>query len=510
MPVLIMMPPGHLTSRRGHWARQSRQRAGRHGRTGQLRPAQMLLVGTCMAVLLLALPLQSGTDQASSRFVSLLTPFRYNGLCRPGGMPGGSTARASAVVMKNAAVAFVTAPTWAELELDMPAAPEQTPEPKLTLYRDNNGWCPFCERVWLSLREKGISYDEVLINLYDKPQWYKDMVPTSLVPAVKFAGSGNVVWESEEIMKRLDKEFPETRPLFAEPEKVGVATNITSRLMNASMGLAYRSSNMTKDEIAEKRADLVAAVDALDGHLATEGPFLAGGSLSAADAIAVPMLERYAVQMPYSAAELNIRDPDRWPALAKWYHAMEALPSFSDRVSGDTYSWTAVQPVLMRIFGGQNGTLSGAAAARAEAADTAAAALLTEAGAKGGSVVATAPVEARIEAAAKLLANHEAVVADAVLIEPKSQKELKRLAPSKANAVDAALRAVVAALFAGKPAVLPAVDAAGAPVDPADVAEACRFVAARLCVPRDMGAPAAAALRGVLLGLSLTAQGAAV
>lgn len=44
--------------------------------------------------------------------------------------------------------------------------------------------CPFCERVWLALEEKEIPYDCVLIELYNKPTWYKDLVPTTLVPAV--------------------------------------------------------------------------------------------------------------------------------------------------------------------------------------------------------------------------------------------------------------------------------------------------------------------------------------
>jgi glutathione S-transferase len=38
-------------------------------------------------------------------------------------------------------------------------------------FRDTNGWCPFCQRVWLALEEKGLDYDSVLIDLYDKPEW---------------------------------------------------------------------------------------------------------------------------------------------------------------------------------------------------------------------------------------------------------------------------------------------------------------------------------------------------
>ncbi|KAH8045747.1 glutathione transferase [Aureococcus anophagefferens] len=81
--------------------------------------------------------------------------------------------------------------------------------PALTLYRDTNGWCPFCERVWVALEKKGIPYDEVLINLQDKPDWYKEIVPTTLVPAIEFhddawdasaRGSGRLVWESADIL----------------------------------------------------------------------------------------------------------------------------------------------------------------------------------------------------------------------------------------------------------------------------------------------------------------------
>ena len=42
------------------------------------------------------------------------------------------------------------------------------PDPTPCVFRDTNGWCPFCERVTLALEEKGIEYDTMLINLRDK------------------------------------------------------------------------------------------------------------------------------------------------------------------------------------------------------------------------------------------------------------------------------------------------------------------------------------------------------
>eukprot|EP00419_Tripos_fusus_P032066 CAMPEP_0172770282 /NCGR_PEP_ID=MMETSP1074-20121228/188274_1 /TAXON_ID=2916 /ORGANISM="Ceratium fusus, Strain PA161109" /LENGTH=402 /DNA_ID=CAMNT_0013606015 /DNA_START=207 /DNA_END=1418 /DNA_ORIENTATION=- len=396
-------------------------------------------------------------------------------------------------------------PQWSDLEAELTKTSPTEPAPALTLYRDTNGWCPFCERVWLGLHKKGIPYNEVLINLYDKPQWYKDMVPTTLVPAVKFAESGEIVWESEEILRQLDARFPEAPPLYADPERVKAAVALTTDVVNASMGISYRTGNMTEEGIQRQRQVLIAAIDKLDFHLEREGPFLAGKEVTAADCTAVPMLERFQFQMPLFAAAIELRDAERWPALARWYDTMKALPAYQDRVAGDEYSWTAVSPVLMRLFGSQNGTLPKAAEARAHAAEAVAKQVLAVTEARARTAVSS-PRAARLEAAAKLISNRAAVVADVVNTEPKSQKELQRLPPSKEAVVEATLREIASALMSGCPPQPPECDHTGTPCDVADVAAICRFVAARLCAPRDMGAPAADALRRTLFILAHAAE----
>lgn len=52
--------------------------------------------------------------------------------------------------------------------------------------------------MWFALEEKNIPYDTVLINLQDKPEWYKKMVPTQLVPSVRI--NGELVYESYDIL----------------------------------------------------------------------------------------------------------------------------------------------------------------------------------------------------------------------------------------------------------------------------------------------------------------------
>ncbi len=112
--------------------------------------------------------------------------------------------------------------SWNELESILSSKEQPKPPAKLTLYRDTNGWCPFCERVWIALEYKKIEHDTVKISLMNKPQWFKDIVPTALVPAIELhdsawkpdvRGSGRLMWESADILKSLDDLFPDSPPL---------------------------------------------------------------------------------------------------------------------------------------------------------------------------------------------------------------------------------------------------------------------------------------------------------
>ena len=73
----------------------------------------------------------------------------------------------------------------------------------VTLYRDTNAWCPFCERVWLALLEKGIEHETQFIDLRSKPDWYKDIVPTGQTPSAVI--DGQVVYESLDILLAIEE-----------------------------------------------------------------------------------------------------------------------------------------------------------------------------------------------------------------------------------------------------------------------------------------------------------------
>jgi glutathione S-transferase len=92
-------------------------------------------------------------------------------------------------------------------DVSLPTDESASSSKRVLLYRDTNAWCPFCERVWLALLEKGVAYDTVFIDLRDKPDWYKAMIPTAQVPAAYI--DGELVWESAKILEKFEAAFPE-------------------------------------------------------------------------------------------------------------------------------------------------------------------------------------------------------------------------------------------------------------------------------------------------------------
>ena len=432
----------------------------------------------------------------------------------------------SATVVEPPPPSTTTVSSWEDLSKrlatsSVDASSSSVPNPpQVTLYRDTNGWCPFCERVWVALRAKNISYQEQLINLRDKPDWYKQLVPTTLVPAVVFHETihnddendnqepevkheRRLVWESQSILQALDQEFPTSGPQLvrADAPEYQQAMEATEQLTKAGFTFQFslRNQTLTTAEKEQLRTTFVTQLDQLDAALAQQqqqeqqqsaGPcFRLGAEFSALDAILIPSLERWRYQMPLTTG-LDILE--NRPHLAAWFETMDSFAPYANRVAGDEYSWTATNAMFLQFFG--NGTNGNPEVVQRMQQSEARAQALTQ-----SFATATVQDEFAVEVATKLISNHEAVLQDCTNPHPKSQPSVPRA--TNAEVADLGLRLVATALLTPSPceAAAHAVSLnAIAPQDQAEAAQALRTVAARLCVPRDMGAPAAKLFRKVL------------
>lgn len=222
----------------------------------------------------------------------------------------------------------------------------------VVFYRDTNAWCPFCERVWLALEEKQIDYDSVYIDLRDKPEWYKEMVPTALVPAVRI--DGELVYESSEILKKLEERFPETPLLPINEEELAAATELMQACDNDGVGGAgYKylrgapfGQPMSDENLPELLQEFEAKLEGLEEALgAFPGPYFLT-DFSLVDAMYVPALERLAANLPMVRG-FSLRSNPRYPKLAAWYAAMDTRPAYC-KVSSDAETHNLV---VRRIFG---------------------------------------------------------------------------------------------------------------------------------------------------------------
>jgi glutathione S-transferase len=349
------------------------------------------------------------------------------------------------------------------------------------------------------------------------------MVPTGLVPAVLFHGdeggdesetstSRELVWESDAILEALDAKFPDTPQLMKKGDKAfDDALDLQNRLQSAGFKFAYgnRNGTLTDEEIQKTRDDFESVLDELDAALGehasaagTEKCFRLGTEFSGVDAIMVPTLERWRYQLTITE---NLDILENRNHLKNWFDTMESYEAYGGRVAGDEYSWTATASMFLRYFGGGEDkpkVVEGIAKADAAAEKLAGEFVST-------SAESSHQQEAALEAASKLISNHEAVVADCVREEPLSQQHVARATSSGKETADLLLRHVSSVLLhhaaATSPLSYATTDASikdllhDSDADAtAQGALALQTVSKRLCVPRDMGAPSAALLRGIL------------
>ena len=374
----------------------------------------------------------------------------------------------------------------------MPAAafapPASRGEPALTLYRDTNAWCPFCERVWLALEHKGIAYDTEFIDLRNKPEWYKEMVPTALVPAARFAADDKLVWESDALLREIEERFPDAPRLVpeegsAERERYDAFMGAEVEGDGALTAVGYRYLVSGADDA---RDELDAALDRVE-HYFADGFVCGGDGMTLADVLVAPSMSRLVANLPTFRAHDGLRE-----RCAPWFEAMASVPAYA-RVRADAETHNTV---VRQLFG----LAAGRASVPAPAAD------------------ADAEARGALEAGARLADNFEAVVADAL-----ANSGVDAESDEVREAVEAHLQALAGCLLdaaeaGGRPGCSRPISPCATPgaaelkkleEEGGDVAAvraraarmraagaaALAFERGRVSAPRDMSADAAAAFR---------------
>ncbi|MBD1909840.1 MULTISPECIES: glutathione S-transferase family protein [unclassified Leptolyngbya] len=215
----------------------------------------------------------------------------------------------------------VNGPTNAQARLRLFGHSES--DVRVTLYRDNHAWCPYCQKVWLWLEEKQIPYriEKVTMFCYgEKESWYKRKVPSGMLPALEL--DGRLITESDDILLALERAFGPLGQGMGSPAVLPLR-RLERLLFRAWCNwLCYPASSPRQEQ--RNREIFTETVDKVEYALAsTPGPYFLE-EFSTADVVFTPYVERMLASLYYYKG-YSLKDN---PRLAAWFEAMESRPTY--------------------------------------------------------------------------------------------------------------------------------------------------------------------------------------
>ncbi|KAI1100894.1 putative glutathione-S-transferase theta, GST [Jackrogersella minutella] len=214
------------------------------------------------------------------------------------------------------------------------------------------GWfCPFVQRVWITLEEKRIPYQYVEINPYRKGPELLRANPRGLVPTLLVA-PGKALYESTVLCEYLEDHYPDCAPRIL-PEigkddyaraKARIWTDyVTSRVVPAYYRLLQFQPSRHADgekRIEELRRELRGNLLEFAREMDPRGPFFLGPDLGLVDIVIVPWAVRLWVFEEFKGG-LHIPEPgqggsdeETWARWRKWLEAVSSRESV-DKTTSD-------------------------------------------------------------------------------------------------------------------------------------------------------------------------------
>ena len=328
---------------------------------------------------------------------------------------------------------------------------------RVTLYRDNHAWCPYCQKVWLWLEEKQIPYRIKKVTMFcygKKESWYQRMVPSGMLPALDL--DGRIITESDDILIALERVFGPLVKGMEDPAALPLR-RLERLLFRAWCAWLCYPARSTREE-QRNREQFTGVVDRVEEALGqTPGPYFLE-DFSVVDVVFTPYIERMNASLYYYKG-YSLREDN--PRLSAWFDAMESRLTYRGTQSDFHTHAHDLPPQMGGCY--ENGEPQ---------------ILLNKARVDSGpwaglpDVTYPEPENSRAEALQRVIKHHANII---------------RVNPADDNLFDEALRCALTYMMTGESCP---------PPTGSDVA--LRYLRDRISVPRDMSIYAAKRLRQAL------------
>lgn len=202
--------------------------------------------------------------------------------------------------------------------------------------------CPYVQRAAISLKEKGVPFERVYVDLSNKPEWFKAISPLGKVPLLKISDgvSDEVIFESAVILEYLEE--TQANPLHSsnplERARQRSWIEFGSAVLN---GIARLYSAKTESAFEQEKLSLRQSFERLEQELADRksGPYFDGDLFTLVDAVFGPVF-RYFTVFENAA---GVRILDGLSRINEWRQALSMRASIQDVVLPD-------YPERLRLF----------------------------------------------------------------------------------------------------------------------------------------------------------------
>lgn len=198
---------------------------------------------------------------------------------------------------------------------------------RITLFRDQHAWCPYCHKVWLWLEEMRLPYrvEKVPLKCYgDKEDWFLRLVPNGTVPAVSL--DGKIMTQSDKILAKLERTFSSLGGSSLSLSEL-LPERRLERLLFGAWCDWLCTRGLTDNEEEQHCSKFMLVLSQVETMLLRHpGPFFRD-CFSAADVLFAPFLERMSASLFYFKG-FTLRSPSERPALCAWFEALESRPAY--------------------------------------------------------------------------------------------------------------------------------------------------------------------------------------
>lgn len=210
----------------------------------------------------------------------------------------------------------------------------------MTLKLISHKLCPYVQRAVIALKEKGVAFERIDIDLANKPDWFLKLSPLGKVPVlvVRSAESEVALFDSNVICEYIEETQAGARLHPADPltrAQHRAWMEFGSAILGDLWGLETTQDAAT---FAAKRDALAAKFARVEAALG-EGPYFAGAQFSLVDAVFAPVFRYFDVFDAYG--DLGIFAAT--PKVRAWRDQLAQRPSVQTAVGAD-------YPELLRAF----------------------------------------------------------------------------------------------------------------------------------------------------------------